>query len=72
MREHLAKSEACKRYAIDVLRFDEVFSLVRDTNIASMNVAIRNGMLIRRRYTKHYKGEDMPHYVFSVRKNDVF
>ena len=62
---------ACKRYAFDVLGLDEVFSLVRDTNISSMNVAIRNGMVVRRRYTKHYKGEDMPHYVFSVRKNGI-
>ena len=61
---------ACKRHAFDTLGFDEVFSLVRDTNIASMNVAIRNGMLIRRRYTKNYKGDDMPHYVFSIRKPD--
>ena len=59
---------ACKQYAFDELGYDEVFSLVRDTNIASMNVAIRNGMIVRERYIKHYKGEDMPHYVFSVRK----
>jgi len=59
---------ACKKYAFDVLNYDEVFSLIRDTNFASMNVAIRNGMLIRGRYTKHYKGEDMPHYIFSARK----
>ena len=60
---------ACKHYAFDALGFDEVFSLVRDMNIPSMNVAIRNGMTIRRRFVKHYKGEDMPHYVFSVRKS---
>ena len=63
---------ACKRYAFDVLGFIEVFSLVRDMNIPSMNVAIRNGMTVRRRYTKHYKGEDMPHYVFSVRKSEGY
>ena len=34
------------------------------------NVAIRNNMLIRRRFIKQYKGEDMPHYVFSARKKD--
>jgi len=61
---------ACKRYAFDVLHYDEVFSLIRDTNLASMNVAIRNRMLIRGRYIKHYRGEDMPHYIFSVRKNE--
>ena len=63
-------SIACKRYAFDILDADEVFSLVRDTNVASMNVAIRNGMLVRRRFAKQYKGEDMPHYVFSIRKKD--
>jgi hypothetical protein len=35
-----------------------------------MNVAIRNGMLVRGRYVKPYKGEDMPHYIFSARKRD--
>ena len=61
---------ASKLYAFDVLGYDEVFSLIRDTNYASMNVAIRNSMFIRRRFIKHYKGEDMPHYVFSARKKD--
>ena len=59
---------ASKRYAFDVANVDEVFSVIRDTNIASINVAIRNGMIIRRRYIRHYNGEDMPHYVFSARK----
>jgi RimJ/RimL family protein N-acetyltransferase len=59
---------ACKQYAFGELGYDEVYSLIRDTNIASMNVAIRNGMIVRGRYIKHYKGEDMPHYIFSVRK----
>ena len=27
-------------------------------------------MTVRGRYTKHYKCEDMPHYIFSVRKSD--
>ena len=61
---------ACKKYAFDVLKHDEVFSLIRDSNFASMNVAIRTGMTVCGRYTKHYKGEDMPHYIFSVRKSD--
>ena len=60
---------ACKRYAFDVLAVHEVFSLIRDTNIASMNVAIRNGMVVRRRFMKTYKGEVMPHYVFSVKRS---
>lgn len=58
----------CREYAFDSGLADEVFSIVRDTNIASMNVAIGNGMTVRGRFVKHYHGLDMPHYAFSVRK----
>lgn len=61
---------ACKRYAFDSLGFDEVYSLIKDTNYPSMNVAIRMGMLVRGRYIKHYRRENMPHYIFSVRKSE--
>ncbi|MDR1730606.1 MAG: GNAT family N-acetyltransferase [Synergistaceae bacterium] len=60
---------AVREYAFRVPGFSEVFSLVRDTNLASMNVAIRSGMTVRGRFVKHYKGADMPHYVFSVRRD---
>lgn len=59
---------ACKNYAFEALGFDEVFSIIRDTNISSMNVAIRNGMLIQRRFIKHYRGIDMPHFLFRAGK----
>jgi RimJ/RimL family protein N-acetyltransferase len=59
---------ACKKYAFEVLGYDEVFSLTRDTNFAAMNVAIRNGMFVRGMFFKHYKGEDISHYIFSVRR----
>ena len=62
---------ACREYAFNVLNADEVFSLIRDTNVASQNVAIRNGMSVRRTYIKHYYGIDMPHYVYSIRKNEL-
>ncbi|MCI2104996.1 MAG: GNAT family N-acetyltransferase [Sphaerochaeta sp.] len=58
---------ACKQYAFGTLQMEEVYSLIRDTNLPSMNVAIRNGMLVRRRFIKHYRGVSMPHLVFSVR-----
>lgn len=58
---------ACKEYAFARLGFGEVYSIVRDTNIASIKVAIRNGMTVRRRLVKHYRGVDMPHLVFSAR-----
>jgi RimJ/RimL family protein N-acetyltransferase len=61
---------ACKHYGFEHLGFDELYSTIRDTNTASLNVAIRNGMVIRNRYIKHYRGIDMPHYALSVRKNE--
>lgn len=65
-------ARACKAYAFETLQADEVFSIVRDNNIASMNVAIRNGMTIRCRFVKHYYGMDMPHYAFSIQKAQYF
>ena len=60
---------ACREYAFGKLNTDEVFSLIRDTNIASQNVAKRNGMCVRGKYVKRYRGVDMPHYIFSVKKD---
>jgi RimJ/RimL family protein N-acetyltransferase len=60
----------CKRYAFDMLRADEVFSIIRDSNIASQNVAKRNGMKERARFVKHYYGVDMPHILFSIRREE--
>ena len=55
---------ACKKYAFEILKADEVCSIIRDTNIASQNVAIRNGMTIVDTWTKHYRGVDMPHFCY--------
>lgn len=62
---------ACKNYAFYVLKSNEVYSIIRDTNTASQNVAIRNGMTIVDKWVKHYRGIDMPHYLFSVRRNSL-
>lgn len=40
-------ARACRGYAFDRLGVAEVFSIIRDSNLASMNVAIRSGMLAR-------------------------
>lgn len=53
---------ACKKYAFEILKADEVCSIIRDTNTASQQVALRNGMSIKDSWTKHYRGVDMPHY----------
>ena len=59
---------ACKEYAFSKLNADEVFSIIRDTNIPSQNVAKRNGMTICSEFIKHYRNVDMPHLVFSVQR----
>ena len=59
---------SCKKYAFEILNIDEVFSIIRDTNLASQNVALRNGMSIKDKFVKHYHGIDMPHYLFSAKK----
>ena len=60
---------ACKEYAFTKLNVAEVFSIIRDTNIPSQNVAKRNGMVLRGQFIKHYYGMDMPHLIFSVKRD---
>jgi len=61
---------ACRDYAFVNLNAGEVFSIVRDTNIPSQNVAKRCGMEIRDEFVKHYRRVDMPHVLYSVRKDN--
>ena len=59
-------ARACRDYAFDVLGAEEVFSIIRDTNAASLAVARRNGMKQRGSLVKHYRGVRMPHLVLSA------
>ncbi|MFV0558971.1 MAG: GNAT family N-acetyltransferase [Enterococcus sp.] len=61
-------AQAVKAYAFDQLQVKRVCSTVRDTNLASLNVAIRNGMVIKKRFIKVYKGVTMPHYLLEVER----
>jgi len=61
---------ACKEYAFDILKAKEVFSIIRDTNIASQNVAKRNGMVVVDRFVKHYYNTDMPHLLYSIKAKE--
>ena len=62
-------AKACKEYAFKILKAPEVCSIIRDTNIASQNVAIRNGMKKKDAWTKHYRGVDMPHSRFVASRD---
>ena len=55
---------------MDRLGFWEVYSIIRDNNLPSQEVARRNGMQERGSFVKHYYGMDMPHIVFSVRQGE--
>lgn len=59
-------AQACKVYAFNVLGIDRVYSLIRETNISSMNVAIRNGMTVRARLVRERWGAELFYYAFAV------
>ncbi len=62
---------ACREYGFNTLKFNTLYSIIRDTNIASRNVALRNGMNWVDTIIKHYRGMDMPHMVFCVNRPAV-
>lgn len=64
-------AKACKTYAFETLGADEVCSIIRNTNTASQNVAVRNGMTVADTWTKHYRGVDMPHDRYVTRCRPV-
>ena len=59
---------ACKEYAFRVLGAEEVCSIIRDTNLPSQRVAARCGMTKADSWVKHYRGVDMPHDRYLVRR----
>ena len=61
-------ARACKTYAFEVLKAEEVCSIIRDTNTASQRVAARNGMMMTDTSVKHYRGVAMPHGRYAVRR----
>lgn len=59
---------ACRDYAFETLGVNEVFAIIRDVNAASRRVAERLGMAPRGVLMKHYRGMDMLHIAYSVRR----
>ena len=62
-------AQACKAYAFQTLKAEAVFSIIRDTNLASQRVARRNGMEIVDSAVRHYRGVDMPHIRYVVKNS---
>jgi ribosomal-protein-alanine N-acetyltransferase len=63
-------ARACRDYAFEKLGCLEVYSIIRDMNIPSQAVAIRNGMQRCGSFVKHYYGMDMPHWVYVISGKD--
>lgn len=59
---------ACKEYAFSVLNVSSVYSIIKDTHIASQNVAVRNGMKIVDKFTKNFRYVDMGFFLYCAEK----
>ena len=59
---------ACREYGFHTLNLPELFSIIRDNDLPSQRVALRSGMALRGSFVKRYRGVDMPHLVFSVKR----
>ena len=66
----LEAAVGCKKYAFDVLKAKEVYSIIRDNNFPSQRVALRNGMKQCGSFVKHYYGMDMPHLIFCITRRE--
>lgn len=64
-------ARACRDWAFHTLEITDLYAKVRCTNVASMNVAIRLGMTVRRTFTTHYRGVEMPHLAFAISRADA-
>jgi len=56
----------CKKYANDTLKAEKVYSIMRDNNIPSQNVATRVGMIKTGEVIKRYRNVDMLHFIFEI------
>lgn len=63
-------ARACRDYAFETLKAEEVYSVIRDNNAASQNVAKRNGMKMTGSFVKYYYGIHMPHYLFRITREE--
>ncbi len=59
---------ACKRLAFGPMGMERIYSFIRDTNLASQRVALRNGMRHTDTVAKHFRGLEMPHFVFRAER----
>lgn len=61
---------ACKEYAFTVFDANRVYSIIRDTNTASQNVAVRNGMEVVDKDIKNFRDVDMKFLLYAVSRTN--
>ena len=61
---------ACMEYAFTALNAGEVHSIIRDTHIASQNVALRCGMAVTDQCVKRFRDEDMRFFLYTAKRAD--
>jgi len=59
-------ASGCKKYAFETLKVEKLYTIIRENNIPSQNVAKRIGMKKVDEIMKHYYNMDMLHYVFEI------
>lgn len=61
-------TQASVNYAFGVLGAEEVIAEIRPENKKSRRVAERLGMIISGSFVKTYKGKEMPHLIYVLKK----
>ena len=65
-------SRTCISYAFDMMEAKRVYAIIRENNLPSQKVALRNGMRLCGKTVKHYYGIDMPHLVYRITEKENF
>lgn len=66
----IESAKALKKFGFETLKLNEIYSIIRDNNIASQNIAKKNGMKNKLTIVKHYYNMDMPHFVYCITKDE--
>ncbi|MGI6004594.1 MAG: GNAT family N-acetyltransferase [Christensenellales bacterium] len=65
-------ARAVKRWAFAHTDAERVYSLIAQTNRASVHVAEKNGMRLERAYTWYnFFGKDVPHFAYMARRQEA-
>ncbi len=61
-------AKALRDYAFDILGHERVYAIIKQDNLASINVAKRAGLEVSEEFSKDYTSGKAPHYLFKAEK----